>query len=907
MEESPEAIIAMDINQADVSPMMAKYLETKELYKDCILFYRLGDFYEMFFDDALTASRELELTLTGKSCGMEERAPMCGIPYHAVDTYLARLVEKGYKVAICEQTEDPKQAKGLVKREVTRIVTPGTNLRAAGENDATHNFLMSVVYVDGSFGLSTTDVSTGDFLVTEVGSLSEAMDEITRFSPSEIICNSSCIVSGMDLDSLKTRMNIFVSVLDDFVFSEEESEKALISHFGKDSANMEITGIPIGRLAAGGLLKYLFDTQKNSLLHITRLEQYFVGRYMIIDNSTRRNLELTETMRDKSKRGSLFWVLDRTKTAMGGRLLKNYIEQPLIKKNEINERLDAVEELNDNAMSREELMEYLDAIYDLERLMSKVSYRSANPRDMLALGSSLKMLPHIKRIIGEFKSALWKKQTEETDELKDLAELIDACIAEEPPLQIKEGGLIKTGYNEEVDRLRLAKTEGRNWLMQLETRAKEETGIKNLRIKYNRVFGYYFEVTNSFKDLVPNNWIRKQTLAGAERYTNEELKKIEEDILGAEDKLFSLEYALFDELRDKVAAEVTRIQQSARAIALIDVICSLSKVAQNNNFVRPEIADDGVIKIKGGRHPVVEQMLVHDMFIDNDTFLDNNEHRISIITGPNMAGKSTYMRQTALIVLMAQMGSFVPATSAKIGICDRIFTRVGASDDLASGQSTFMVEMNEVANILKNATKKSLLILDEIGRGTSTYDGLSIAWAVVEHIADTKKLGAKALFATHYHELTELEGRLKGVNNYCIAVKEQGESIIFLRKIIKGGADKSYGIQVARLAGLPEEVLRRASEISEELVKNDIISEDIFDENSKDEKKPARKEKNEDHNDGQLSFFEEPPEDLPAPKAEPEFAPKYRKVIDELLAMNVQTMTPLDALNVLYRLREKCR
>ncbi|MBQ7636927.1 MAG: DNA mismatch repair protein MutS [Lachnospiraceae bacterium] len=897
----------MDINQADVSPMMAKYLETKALYRDCILFYRLGDFYEMFFDDAITASRELELTLTGKACGLEERAPMCGIPHHAVDVYLDRLVAKGYKVAICEQTEDPKQAKGLVKREVTRIVTPGTNLNVGNGNDASHNYLMSIVYVDGAFGLSTVDVSTGDFLVTEVNGLSEALDEITRFSPSEIICNSSCIVSGLDLDGLKEKMNIFVSVLDDFVFSEDESEKAITLHFGENSPNLSITGIPIGRLAAGGLLKYLFDTQKNSLLHITRLEQYFVGRYMIIDNSTRRNLELTETMREKNKRGSLFGILDKTKTAMGGRLLKNFIEQPLIKKNEINERLDAVQELNDNAISREELMEYLDAIYDLERLMSKVSYRSANPRDMIALCSSLKMLPFIKGIAKEFSSDFWKKQQDEIDELKDLADLIDSCIAEEPPLQIKEGGIIKTGYNPEVDRLRSAKTDGKSWLMQLETKAKEETGIKNLKIKYNRVFGYYFEVTNSFKDLVPPDWIRKQTLAGAERYTNEELKKIEEDILGAEDKLFSLEYDLFDDLRDRVAGEVTRIQQSARAIAYIDVICSLSKVASDHNYVRPEITDDGVIHIKGGRHPVVEQMLVNDMFIENDTFLDNNEHRISIITGPNMAGKSTYMRQTALIVLMAQLGSFVPAASAKIGICDRIFTRVGASDDLASGQSTFMVEMNEVANILKNATKKSLLILDEIGRGTSTYDGLSIAWAVVEHIADTKKLGAKALFATHYHELTELEGRLKGVNNYCIAVKEQGDSIIFLRKIIKGGADKSYGIQVARLAGLPEEVLKRAAEISDELVKNDIISEDIFDEAVHNEKKPRKKEKNDDLIDGQLSFFEEPPEDKPAPAAEPVFSPKYKNVIDELLSLNVQTMTPLDALNVLYRLKEKCR
>ncbi|MCR5584353.1 MAG: DNA mismatch repair protein MutS [Lachnospiraceae bacterium] len=897
----------MEINQADVSPMMAKYLETKALYKDCILFYRLGDFYEMFFDDALTASRELELTLTGKACGLEERAPMCGIPHHAVDIYLDKLVAKGYKVAICEQTEDPKQAKGLVKREVTRIVTPGTNLNVTDVNDASHNYLMSIVYVDGAFGLSTVDVSTGDFLVTEVAGVSEALDEITRFSPSEIICNSSCIVSGLDLENLKNKMNIFVSFLDDFVFSEEESEKAMTMHFGKDSPNASVTGIPIGKLAAGGLLSYLFETQKNSLLHITRLEQYFVGRYMIIDNSTRRNLELTETMRDKNKRGSLFGILDKTKTAMGGRLLKNFIEQPLIKKNEINERLDAVAELNDNAINREELIEYLDAIYDLERLMSKVSYKSANPRDMIALCSSLKMLPFIKGITAEFKAPFWKAQTEEIDELRDLAELIDSCIAEEPPLQIKEGGIIKTGYNEEVDRLRRAKTDGKGWLMQLETEAKETTGIKNLKIKYNRVFGYYFEVTNSFKDQVPPDWIRKQTLAGAERYTNEELKKIEEDILGAEDKLFSLEYNLFDELRDKVAAEVLRIQRSARAIAYIDVICSLSKVASAHGYVRPEITDDGSIQIKGGRHPVVEQMLVNDMFIDNDTFLDNNEHRISIITGPNMAGKSTYMRQTALIVLMAQLGSFVPATAAKIGICDRIFTRVGASDDLASGQSTFMVEMNEVANILKNATKKSLLILDEIGRGTSTYDGLSIAWAVVEHIADTKKLGAKALFATHYHELTELEGRLKGVNNYCIAVKEQGDSIIFLRKIIKGGADKSYGIQVARLAGLPEEVLKRASEISEELVKNDIISEEIFDEALHAEKKQKKREKSDDRMEGQLSFFEEPPEDKPAPVAEPVFSGKYKNVIDELLALNVQTMTPLDALNVLYRLKEKCR
>lgn len=888
----------------ELSPMMEKYMETKREHPDCVLFYRLGDFYEMFFDDAILASRELELTLTGKQCGLEERAPMCGVPYHAVDQYINKLVENGHKVAICDQMEDPKLAKGLVKREVTRIVTPGTNL--AQEAEGKHNFLMCITYVDGCFGIAVVDVSTGDFLVTEVSRLSDAMDEIIKFSPSEIICNSSSIVSGLNLEELKNRLDIYISILDDCYFDDIECDKAITIHFETEPENLGLSDCMIGRIAAGSALKYLFETQKNSLKHITRLERYKVGRFMIIDAATRRNLELTETMREKQKKGSLLYVLDKTKTAMGTRLLKDFIEQPLLKTSEINERLDAVSELNDNVLLREEMMEYLDAIYDLERLMSKVSYKSVNPRDMIALKTSFSMLPPIKNIIGEFKAKLWKDVYKKTDELNDICELIDKAITDDPPMQIKEGGIIKTGYNEEVDRLRLAKTDGKKWLSELENREREATGIKNLKVKFNRVFGYYFEVTNSFMNLVPANWIRKQTLANAERYTTEELKKIEEDILGAEDKLFSLEFALFDELRDTVFKEVLRIQETARAVAFTDVICSLSKVSQKNNYVRPNISDNGVIKIKGGRHPVVEGMLENDMFVENDTYLDSDEHRIAVITGPNMAGKSTYMRQTALIVLMAQIGSFVPAQSADIGIVDRIFTRVGASDDLASGRSTFMVEMSEVSNILKNATKNSLLILDEIGRGTSTYDGLSIAWAVVEHICDTKKLGAKALFATHYHELTELEGRLSGVNNYCIAVKEQGDGIIFLRKIIKGGADKSYGIQVARLAGLPEEVLKRASEISEELIKNDINTDEIFRDDFSEKQLKKKREKENEEFAGQLSLFEEPKETVAVDDSDllPE---KYRAVFDELKKINLQKFTPLDALNELFRLQEKIR
>ena len=876
---------------AEYTPMMMQYLETKEQYKDCILFYRLGDFYEMFFEDAITVSRELELTLTGKSCGQEERAPMCGIPYHAVDGYLNRLINKGYRVAICEQVEDPKAAKGLVKREVTRIVTPGTNLNTQAMDETKNNYLMGITYLDSFFGVSTVDVTTGDYYVTQVEELRQAMDEIIKFSPSELVYNSTLELSGMDLSDLKNRLNIALTPLADWYFDEEVCEKELKQHFKVGTLDgLGLKDFEIGTIAAGSVLRYLYETQKSSLSHITRLLTYVPGKYMVIDSSTRRNLELTETLREKQKRGSLLWVLDKTKTAMGARMLRSFIEQPLIKKQDIEERLDAIEELNRHVITREEMREYLDAIYDLERLMGRVSYKSANPRDLIALMNSLQMLPHIRTLLAEFTSSEWTQIFEDIDPLQDIESLIEAAIDPEPPLTIKEGGIIKTGYNEEVDHLRLAKTEGKHWLANLEAEERERTGIKNLKIKFNRVFGYYLEVTNSYKDLVPQEWIRKQTLANAERYTTPELKKMEEDILGAEDKLFSLEYDLFTEIREKIADEVLRIQQTAKAVAKADAYVSLALVAERNHYVRPSINENGVINIKNGRHPVVEQMIPNDMFVENDTYLDNENNRISIITGPNMAGKSTYMRQTALIVLMAQVGSFVPAESAEIGIVDRIFTRVGASDDLASGQSTFMVEMTEVANILRNATRNSLLILDEIGRGTSTYDGLSIAWAVVEHIADAKKLGAKTLFATHYHELTELEGRLNSVNNYCIAVKEQGEDIIFLRKIIKGGADKSYGIQVAKLAGVPEDVLKRAYEIANQLTENDINASNISFAEKK-EKITNVKKSGKTETPGQLSLFGVSEND-------------YSDVIEALKGIDISQMTPLSAMNKLYELQE---
>ncbi|MDE6747606.1 MAG: DNA mismatch repair protein MutS [Lachnospiraceae bacterium] len=876
----------------ELTPMMQKYIETKKEYPDCILFYRLGDFYEMFFEDAQTASKELEITLTGKSCGMDERAPMCGIPYHAVDGYLNKLVSRGYKVAICEQVEDPKLAKGLVKREVTRIVTPGTNLDIQALDDSKNNYILCVSYFPEKIGISVADVTTGDYYLTEVDDLRKLQDEVNKYEPSEIICNEALLVSGLNIDEMKNRIGVMVYPLDTHYFDEDTCRKCLLKHFHVNTlTGLGIEDFPVGLIAAGTLMQYLYETQMTSLEHFTHLYPYLTSKYMLLDSATRRNLELLETLREKQKKGSLLGVLDKTKTAMGGRLLRKYIEQPLIDKESIEKRLDTVEELCKNSMLRDELREYLNPIYDLERLLGKVSYRSANPRDLIAFRSSLEMLPSIKMVLKDTNAELLKEIRAEMDDLSDLFHLIDDAIVEDPPIAVKEGGIIKEGFDETIDGLRHAKTEGKNWLAALENEDRERTGIKNLRIKYNKVFGYYFEVTNSYKNMVPEDYIRKQTLANAERYTTSRLKELEDTILNAEDKLYSLEYDAFCNVRETIAAQIERIQQTARAVAKLDVLTSLSYVAERNRYVRPTLNEKGIIDIKDGRHPVVEQMIQNDMFISNDTYLDNGKHCIAVITGPNMAGKSTYMRQTALIVLLSQIGSFVPARKANIGIVDRIFTRVGASDDLASGQSTFMVEMNEVANILRNATSNSLLVLDEIGRGTSTFDGLSIAWAVIEHISNRKILGAKTLFATHYHELTELEGKMDNVNNYCIAVKEKGDDIVFLRKIIKGGADKSYGIQVAKLAGVPDMVIDRAKEIVNQLSDNDITEKvQNIEINIKNEKvKPV---KYDEVDLEQISLFD---------------TVKDEDVIKELEEVDVQNLTPIDALNTLYRLQNKLR
>ena len=817
---------------------------------------------------------------------------MCGIPYHAAETYINRLIDKGYKVAICEQVEDPKTAKGIVKREVTRVVTPGTNLNMQELDEGKNNYLMAIVCVGDHFGVSTADITTGDCYVTEIDEERKLWDEINKFLPAEIICNDAFLVSGVDVDDLRNRLHISVFALESWYFGDDLCKQTLLEHFKISSLEgLGLADYDSGVIAAGSLFRYLLDTQKNTMEHMNKIIPYTTDRYMVIDSSSRRNLELVETLREKQKRGSLLWVLDKTKTAMGARMLRNFVEQPLIDADAINERLDAVTELNMQAMLREEIREYLNPVYDLERLVSRISYRSANPRDLLAFKMSLEMIPHIKNLLVNFTSPLLVRINEQMDGLEDLYTLLEASITEDPPLAVKEGGIIREGYNEQVDTYRNSKTQGKSWLAQLEAEEKEKTGIRNLKIKYNKVFGYYLEVTNSFKNLVPEYYTRKQTLTNAERYITPKLKELEDMILGAEDKLFALEYDLFCQVREELAAQIPRIQETAKAIAQLDVYASLSVVAQRNNYVRPTVNTKGVIDIKNGRHPVVEKMINNDMFIANDTYLDNGSKRVSVITGPNMAGKSTYMRQTALIVLMAQIGSFVPAEKAKIGVVDRIFTRVGASDDLASGQSTFMVEMTEVANILRNATAKSLLILDEIGRGTSTFDGLSIAWAVIEHISNTKLLGAKTLFATHYHELTELEGKIPGVNNYCIAVKERGDDIVFLRKIVKGGADKSYGIQVAKLAGVPDSVLDRAKELVDELVHTDITS--TFKDLAENSRKTKPKAVHYDEVDlEQISLFD---------------TVQDQDIIEELKNLDITMLTPMDAMNTLYRLQNKLK
>lgn len=883
-----------------MTPMMEMYCKTKEEYKDCILFYRLGDFYEMFFDDAITASRELEITLTGKDCGMEERAPMCGIPYHAYENYMNRLVEKGYKVAICEQVEDPKQAKGLVKREVVQIVTPGTNMSVGSLNETKNNYLMSIFY-DDKYGISFADITTGDFFTTEVESFSKVMDEISKFAPVEILVNEAVSLEengsiGISLSNLREKDHTMITVMEDWYYDYDMDERLIKDQF--HMMNLEGLGLkdyPNAVRSVGCLLYYLKDTQKGSVDHINHISTYHVEDFVVLDSASRRNLELCETMRDKNKRGSLLWVLDKTKTAMGARMLRSMVEQPCIRKEMIENRLDAIEALNNSMITRDELREYLSAVYDLERLMTRITLKTANPRDLIAFKNSIAILPHVKAILQEFDKGLLAEYEQELDELTDLCTAIEAAIVDEPPILVKEGGIIRDGYNETVDMLKNAKSDGKNWLIELEAKEREATGIKNLKIKFNKVFGYYFDVTNSFKNMVPEHFIRKQTLANSERYSSDELEDIAGKILGAEDRLFGLEYDLFVELRDNLAKEVKRVQKTAKIIADLDALASLAYVAEKNHFVRPSINEEGRIEIKEGRHPVVEKVLDNDSFITNDTLLDNDLNRVSIITGPNMAGKSTYMRQVALIVLMAQIGSYVPAQSADIGIVDRIFTRVGASDDLASGQSTFMVEMSEVANILRNATANSLLILDEIGRGTSTYDGLSIAWAVVEYISSKDLLGAKTLFATHYHELTELEGKLESVNNYCISVKESGEDIVFLRKIIKGGADKSYGIQVAKLAGVPEVVLARAREIAAELSEHDITvtaAADIMPKVLENTAKGKSRKGNNKDTDGQLSLFGNAEES---------------SVVADIKALDLSNMTPMKALLYLNDLQERLK
>lgn len=871
---------------SNLTPMMRQYLEIKEQCKDCILFFRLGDFYEMFFEDAEIASRELEITLTGRDCGLEERAPMCGVPFHAADSYISKLINKGYKVAICEQMEDPSLAKGIVKRDIIRVVTPGTVIDSSMLDDKKNNYLMSIFRTGPYFGVSIVDISTGDFTSTNINlgnTISKLMDEIAKFSPSEIITNSEFFDDSTLVSNLRKRFNVYISKFEDAYFDKAYACEKVRSYFSDCELLKEDFNLAVN--SSGALLEYLEQTQKVSLDHIQGISSYKIEEYMVLDIATRRNLELTETMREKSRKGTLLWVLDRTMTSMGGRLMRKWIEQPLINVVDINERLDAVSELKDKFMVRSEIREHLKGVYDIERLMGKIIVGNLNCRDLIALKNSAARIPYIKELLKDSESEMLKRNFSQIDELSDIYELIEQAIIDDPPIALKEGGIIKTGYNSEVDRLRKATTDGKAWIAALENSEREKTGIKNLKVGFNKVFGYFIEVTKSNYSLVPQNYIRKQTLANCERYITQELKELEDTILGAEEKVIELEYQLFLDIKGKIASQVNRIKRTAACISEIDVLCSLAEVADRENYCKPEVSTGDRIEIFDGRHPVVEKMIGQDAFVPNDTLLDLNENRLSIITGPNMAGKSTYMRQVALIVLMAQVGSFVPASGANIGIVDRIFTRVGASDDLAAGQSTFMVEMSEVANILKNATYKSLLILDEIGRGTSTYDGLSIAWAVIEYISDKEKLGARTLFATHYHELTDLENQIPGIKNYCVSVKEKGDDIIFLRKIVRGGADDSYGIQVARLAGVVEPVIKRAKEILAELEDANI---------SKKEKRVRRTQMI--PMEGQLDIF-----------SVSKSLKNEDEIIDELKNIDISTITPLDALNILYKMQQKLR
>ncbi len=868
----------------EFSPMMQHYLATKEKYKDCILFYRLGDFYEMFFDDAINVSRELELTLTGKECGQEERAPMCGIPYHAAENYIAKLVANGHKVAICEQLEDPKTAKGMVKRDVVRIVTPGTVTESNLLEDKRNNYIMSIFKKGIYFGLAVCDISTGDFYAAEIkeeNNFERLLDEISRYAPSEIITNQMLYNCSEEMNKIKERFDVYISKLDEESFDSSVEKIYTQYELLDDRGNIvkDLEQRLFATSAINGLIKYIEDTQKTKLEHINKITIYTITKYMALDISARRNLELTEKLRDKTKKGTLLWVLDKTATSMGGRLLRRWISDPLIDVTEINNRLEAVKELKDNVIARGEIEVNLKGVYDMERLAGKISYGSANARDLNSLKASSGKLPQIKSLIANSKSQMLQNLCNELDSLEDIYKLIDDAIVEEPPMLITEGGIIKKGYNAEIDELKNAMTDGKTWLVELEAREREKTGIKGLKVGYNKVFGYYIEVTKSNLSLVPDRYIRKQTLTGGERYITEELKELEDKVLGAEEKVVSLEYTAFTQIREKIKTQIQRLQRSAMAISKLDVLCSFATVAEDLNYCMPQVDNSGVIDIKDGRHPVIEKTLPSGSFVANDTYMDKYENRLSIITGPNMAGKSTYMRQVALITLMAQIGSFVPATSAHIGVVDKIFTRVGASDDLSMGQSTFMVEMMEVANILKEATANSLVVLDEIGRGTSTYDGLSIAWAVAEYIADKEKCGAKTLFATHYHELTGLEDTLEGVKNYSVAVKEKGEDIIFLRKIVSGGTDESYGVHVAKLAGVPKDVTQRANEILKQIERKNVLV-------NKNAEKESKKQVT-----GQLDMYNF----------------KLAEIAHELDKVNVNELTPIDALNTLVKIKEELK
>ena len=873
----------MIIDEIDVnmlSPMMRHYIETKNQYRDCFLFYRLGDFYEMFFDDALLASRELEITLTGKDCGLPERAPMCGIPFHAAESYISKLIEKGYKVAICEQLEDPATCKGIVKRDVVRIVTPGTVIDSNMLDEKENNYIMCIYQKGLYFGISVCDITTGNFFSSEIKDTNNfqiLLDEIARYNPAEIITNKIFLSIDDEISQIKERFNVYISSVEDELFNEDPGDLQEFFKFVDNDENVlnKLTDKSLSIASINALLEYLNNTQKVKLEHINTIKIYDINKYMVLDINARRHLELTEKMRDKNKKGTLLWVLDKTSTSMGGRLLKRWINNPILSTKRINERLYAVEELKNNLILRDDIKEALKKVYDIERLTGKIAFGNANARDMVSLKISLSMLPEIKQLLSSTNSDMLSSLYRNLDELKDIFELIDSAIVEEPPIAITEGGIIKLGYNEEVDTYRKATTEGKTWLIELEAKEKQLTGIKNLKVGYNKIFGYYIEVSKSNLNMVPDRYVRKQTLANGERFITEELKNLESQILGAQEKLVGLEYSIFIEIRNKISKQIERIQQTANIISILDVLTSFAEISSDYNYVMPIVDESGEIDIKEGRHPVIEKMLPKNEFVANDTYLNNDEDRFSIITGPNMAGKSTYMRQVALITIMAQIGCFVPASYAKIGIVDKVFTRVGASDDLSMGQSTFMVEMSEVATILKNATKNSLVILDEIGRGTSTYDGLAIAWAVVEYMSNKEKIGCKTLFATHYHELTELENKIEGVKNYSVAVKEKGENVIFLRKIVKGGTDESYGIHVAKLAGVPQTIIKRSNEILRTLERKVKINSE-----PKENKKIVS---------GQLDMYNY----------------KLADIAHELDKINLNELTPIDALNILVKIKEK--